>query len=501
MYKNVIKEVSIKEAEYYDPILKKYQGNPLIEAIRPPYSNKRDIRESFSVGLPDYFRMDLSSYSRFVRRLQIMELNDLRIPLAKQHEVEMEFYRGLCSSYGMRELRRSSLYSDDNPVRLIGDPKKPTMEGFTVLGYSGTGKSSTIDLILNKYDQVLKHTFEDGTEIIQIVYIVVNCKANSNFSSMFIEIGNQVDIALGTGSFYKNKIERAGNLGLKLSKVEEIIEQFSIGMIIFDEIELISFDSTKENSFQTLLTLANETKVAMSFIGTEDVCEDIFKALRNVRRSGKNIDFNEYIRDYNMFTNIMKTIFEYQWFDRKQELTKDIVDVFYEETHGIICLAILLYKYVTDNYLMAKKHFDITADFVKDTADEYFTNIRAALKKIDAIEKTEFNIKMKKAIKSDEDSFTKRINEDSKENEIKRIVDITSSTNENILIDSATALIKQLHDEYNNEKIKKVCKTIIKSNPSIDSKSLAKEALRRLTNKDKTKKPTKEELQISLNLQ
>ena len=43
-------------------------------------------------------------------------------------------------------------------------------------------------------------------------------------------------------------------------------EVFSIGAIILDEIQLIDFNSTKENSFESLLLLTNETKVAFVVI-------------------------------------------------------------------------------------------------------------------------------------------------------------------------------------------------------------------------------------------
>ena len=44
-----------------------------------------------------------------------------------------------------------------------------------------------------------------------------------------------------------------------------------------DEIQLIDFNSTKENSFESLLLLTNETKVAFVVIGTEDAYEKMFK--------------------------------------------------------------------------------------------------------------------------------------------------------------------------------------------------------------------------------
>ena len=90
----------------------------------------------------------------------------------------------------------------------------------------------------------------------QIVYLVVNCVANSNFSALYASIGNAIDRALGiTTSVYQKLIESRRSLGEKAEKVRELVEIFAIGIIILDEIQLIDFQSTKENSFESLMTL------------------------------------------------------------------------------------------------------------------------------------------------------------------------------------------------------------------------------------------------------
>ncbi len=92
---------------------------------------------------------------------------------------------------------------------------------------------------------------------------------------------------------YETVIEKTRSLGGKADKVRDLIEKFSIGIIVFDEIQLINFNSSKENSIEGLMTLANKTKVAMGVVGTEDAFAMMFKKLRTGRRLGESIIGNE----------------------------------------------------------------------------------------------------------------------------------------------------------------------------------------------------------------
>ena len=75
-------------------------------------------------------------------------------------------------------------------------------------------------------------------------------------------------------------------LGKKAERVREFLEKFGVGMIIFDEIQLIDFSHTRENTFDSLLALSNRTKTAMAVVGTEDARDIMFQELRTSRRIG-----------------------------------------------------------------------------------------------------------------------------------------------------------------------------------------------------------------------
>lgn len=79
------------------------------------------------------------------------------------------------------------------------------------------------------------------------------------------------------------------------------MERFAIGLIIFDEIQLIDFNSTRENSFESLMILSNRTKVAIGVVGTEDAYEMMFPKLRTGRRVGSPVRAQKYCSNYRYF--------------------------------------------------------------------------------------------------------------------------------------------------------------------------------------------------------
>ena len=104
-------------------------------------------------------------------------------------------------------------------------------------------------ILFSNYPQTILHEFGDGTRIIQIVYLVVNCSPNSNFSELYASVGRAVDLAIGnTDNIYESYIKKSKSLGAKADAVARLIERFSVGIIIFDEIQLIDITGTKENS-------------------------------------------------------------------------------------------------------------------------------------------------------------------------------------------------------------------------------------------------------------
>ena len=72
-----------------------------------------------------------------------------------------------------------------------------------------------------------------------------------------------------------------------------------------DEIQLIDFNTNRENSYEGLLGIVNKTKVALSVVGTDEAYKKLFTMLRNARRAGDFIDASAYTTDKDYFNMLV----------------------------------------------------------------------------------------------------------------------------------------------------------------------------------------------------
>lgn len=359
-YKNEDFEFGVPvEAIYVKSKVSTDRGNPFIEALPFPRT-EGDVVCAYEKGLPDYDLDEAKTLPKTEKLLQLEELKKLRFVLPFHEELEMRFYNALRVSYRMREfvfsrnngLQRNTKNEDVVQAgRVIGNPADAANAGFSLIGYSGCGKSTAIHTLLSRYPQVIVHKVGDGY-FTQIVYLVVNCVANSNFSALYEGIGAAIDRALGNITpTYAAEISKTATLGKKAEKIKGFIDKFGIGAIIFDEIQLIDFSSTRENSFESLLTLVNRTKMALIVVGTEDAKSKMFKELRTARRVGPVISGDLYCGNKSFFSLLVRMLLRYQWFDKTIEATDEIIDALYDVTKGVIDQLISIYTAMHYEYL------------------------------------------------------------------------------------------------------------------------------------------------------
>ena len=380
------------DAKYTHAMIPSDRGNRYIEALPPPRT-EQEILQAYSKPILTYDFERESNLLDSTRLYMVGQLRSLRLPLPFHKELEQSFRLALEESYRNRytiadeQVKLEVTVADvkqGQHNKLVGDNFSSANAGFSLLGCSGCGKSSSLKILLSQYPQVIMHHDDKYGRYPQIVYLVVNCVANSNFSALYASIGNAIDRALGiTTSVYQKLIESRRSLGEKAEKVRELVEIFAIGIIILDEIQLIDFQSTKENSFESLMTLTNRTKVAIAVVGTEDAYSKMFTYLRTARRLGNIISGNLYCENRTYFSILAKRVFKYQWFDSSVEMTNDMLEALYRNTHGIIDQLVGLCMYLNLDYISSKSRPTIDADYINKVAKRHYRGIQKLMDELD----------------------------------------------------------------------------------------------------------------------
>lgn len=373
------------DAKYVHALIPSDRGNRYIEALPPPRDEDEVLRD-YSKPILTYDFERESKLPDSTRLYMVGQLRSLRLPLPFHKELEQSFRIALEESYRNRYMIADSksklkvTVADEEQRQssiLVGDAFSSANAGFSLLGCSGCGKSSSLKILLSQYPQVIMHYDEKYGRHPQIVYLVVNCIANSNFAALYAGIGNAIDRALGiTTSVYQKLIESKRSLGAKAEIIRELVETFAIGIIILDEIQLIDFETAKENSFESLMTLTNRTKVAVAVVGTEDAYSKMFIHLRTARRLGNIIPGNLYCENRPYFTILAKQVFSYQWYDEPVTLTKDMLEALYKNTHGIIDQLIGLCMYMNLDYITSSKRPSVDADYINRVAKRHYSGIQ-----------------------------------------------------------------------------------------------------------------------------
>lgn len=459
----------IVEARYMESFLECDKGNPYIEALPYP-RNEEDVRDAYTKTLLTYGYDKVKNMSKLEKMLQVSTLRQIRFPLTFHKNLEFSFYNALATSYRARvavETNRKPISYIANDMEeetnciLYGDSSDSTNAGFSLIGYSGCGKSSAIHTLLSHYPQTIIHKIDNLKKCIQIVYLVVNCVPNSNFAALYEGIGDAIDKALGnTEPIYAREIAKLSNLGKKMEKVKSLIEKFGIGIIIFDEIQLIDFDRTKESSFESLMTLSNRTKVAIAVVGTEDARDKMFRELRTTRRIGTVINGNMYCENKKFFKFLASQLFQYQWFDEPIVLTEDIVEALYKVTKGIVDQLIGIYSCMHYDYLERKNRPIIDAQYVYDIAQRYYPGIQNVLADLESVEAAR---KLMSIRQDAEVRVAAIIDNAQQEKEAEDLINNQkNATAKLLLLKNVVANITALYDEYSLPDIEKAFNKVMK---------------------------------------
>ena len=368
-------------------------GNPYVEALPRPRTQS-ELGIACRRGIPGFSHAAEIKKQTYEKILDILKLREVRFPLPVNYELEDEVFTAIVLSYRARQMFRDERgdirieYQSRNSEHhtdgvLVGNDAAATNAGITLIGYSGCGKSSALETLFRNYPQYIIHKGKGMTTYPQIVYLVVQCPPHSNFRGLYKNIGIAIDRALGNiKPVYAIELDAGnrGNLSIYNDRVRYLIEKFAIGIIIFDEIQHIHFDATLENSFESILELSNQTKVAFGVVGTEDSYGKIFSGnLRQARRLGAEIHADLYCANRRLFEYNARQLFKYQWFNNLVEPDNEIIDTLFECTKGIIDQLVGVYMYMNIDYVRAERKPKINADYVRRTIERHYPGMMELL--------------------------------------------------------------------------------------------------------------------------
>jgi hypothetical protein len=376
-------------AQYRDQEVVDYQGNPLIEAL-PPILSYEDAFDQLSY-IPEYEEKErnLSAHHRYHSLLRLTRFYQ---PIEKTLEVEAKFSRLIRGGYVSRnpnsrshaetlmELHRR--LENNEPLGLPPEIRK-SASSLCVIGFSGIGKTSTIERVLSLYPKVIVHQYP--LNIVQIPWLKLNCPNDGSPKTLCLDFFLKLDELLGT-NYLKQYGNKRDSLSFLIIRLGQLARAHCLGVLIIDEIQhlLTAKDEVSSSMMNFLVTLVNEIGIPLIIIGTTKAKELLQVTFRQARRAGGHgeILWGQMEKDDN-WEVLLTSMWEYQWIKQKEVLTKEWIDVLHDESQGIVDIAVKLFL-LAQSHAIETGEEKITPNLISKVSKKYLLMVQdmlTALKK------------------------------------------------------------------------------------------------------------------------
>lgn len=353
-FHNTVLYGEVIQAEYYDQLMEKYKGNPYIEALRPILS--REEAEYILSNFPSYSPEEKNLPEHY--RIHCVDtITELRVPFNIIIDTEQCISRMIRQGYvgrnpltievtkqlnvGYEAIAKKDIGFLKNHCYLIS-----TASSQIILGPSGIGKSKAIELILLSFPQVIIHKKYKEKQFYthQIVWLKVDCPFDGGIKALCLKILKTIDGLVGTTYFEKHDDK---SVAVLIPIICEIATNLGLGMLVIDEIQNLN-EAKGEDSDKMLnffVDLINTAGFPLILIGTLEA-ESIFNSkFQDARRgTGEIPPIWGRMTNGKEWNKLINKIWEYQWVKNECILTTKISDALYNESQGIIDLAIKLYR-------------------------------------------------------------------------------------------------------------------------------------------------------------
>ena len=345
-------------AVYEPSCIPQYKDNPLIEALPSLMDNAKVI--SNLTGEVQFDPKAIFADGRERAHVISSLLDDFFQPLTAHIQLEEKVSIMMRQGYVGRNLADGSLntHMQNGYERVMtGELKafkfehaKSTASSLSLIGCSGSGKTTTLARIFATYPQVIYHEEHNFT---QITYLKVDCPHDGTLKNLCIQFFRAIDRVLHTDYEAKYTGKRHGIEKL-LAMMSQVANLHAIGVLIIDEIQHL--DRRRSGGVEKMLnffvTLVNTIGLPVIFVGTPKARPIFEKDLRSARRgAGLGALIWEPMKapesspraqnEWRAFTN---KLWKYQWLQKRDEaIDEDLRAHWFDLSQGVLDIVVKLF--------------------------------------------------------------------------------------------------------------------------------------------------------------
>lgn len=340
-----------QQAQYIPAEISDYEGHPLINAL-PPMMSLHDAATVLN-RMPHIDEAEKKLPSHIRRHAMMRILDQFLYPTRAHFQLEQSLSSMIRRGYLSRNIADISHQHNLDEAAHTDFKSASRNAGneslvSSVIGSSGTGKSTAVEAILRSYPQVIYHPDYQHT---QLVWLKVECPHDGSVRHLCINFFRAVDQALGT-DYQQLYVKARSTPESMLGSIAQIVALHSVGLLAIDEIQHL--DTSKSGGSQKILnffvTLTNVIKVPVLFIGTPKALDLFSPTMRSARRAAQFGSVNwgrlersdQSARDAE-WEKFIKRLWKLQWFEHPTPLTEHMIKLLWDYTQGIPHIAVLLF--------------------------------------------------------------------------------------------------------------------------------------------------------------
>ena len=345
------------DAVYRDETIDEFRYNPLTEALPErlsPMETSRAlmIRPHYSPDERQAPDADRLSYTPRIARVHQ--------PMNQEIDVCMRIDRCIRWGYADRSpMSREFIDGFLHERNASPDPLSyhPHTYGFSILGVSGLGKTTTVEAILSRYPQVIRHHFYRGVplEETQVVWMKLDCPGDGRPKGLCLSFFEQLDVLTGA-SYYQQY--RRSTLDAMMTVMASLCRSFHVGILIIDEIQHLcsAQKGVSAGILNFLVNIVNQTGIPVITIGTPKALAILQSEFQQAKRgSGQGDSLWERMQNDAMWSVFCQSVWQYQYTRDTVPITKKMSDTLYNESLGIPFLAVHIYKLTQENAILTGK--------------------------------------------------------------------------------------------------------------------------------------------------
>ncbi|AEG02834.1 AAA family ATPase [Methylomonas methanica] len=374
-------------AIYQDTGVRQYNGNPFIEAL-PPILSVEQAGSSLK-GKAQFEESDRIVSGKARMHMVVSLLDDYFQPLSQHVQLEERIGMMIRRGYVGRNLNDGTLnkrlQQGYELIKTGGNNtanfavEKTTARSMSLIGISGSGKSKSLERVLETYPQVIYH---EATNFIQLTYLKIECPSNGDLESLCLNFFSAVDAILDT-----NYEQRYAKQRLSVPKMLALMRQTAthraIGVLVIDEIQRLSQvrSGGKEQMLEFFVELVNQVGVPVVLVGTPKARPIFELELQSGRRSAgigsiywetipQKITTQDGVKDHPNWQKFTRDLWKYQWLIHGNDpLTDEIRDCWYDLSQGVLDIVVKLFVLAQLRAIASKKE-RITVSVLKSVYEQ-----------------------------------------------------------------------------------------------------------------------------------